>query len=248
MSMNTTKVLAVNSSPNREKGNTASILNPFLDGMKKAGAEVELLYARSMKIGFCLGCLKCWTETPGRCVIKDDMESVLPKVREADIIVLATPLYWDGVSGLMKNFLDRLTPIGQPFIEIRDDRSRHPVREGYGHGKMVLVSTCGYFEIENFEPLLTHMQAIAINTERTFAGALLRPNAMFLKPLMKMGTSFDDIFDAAREAGRQLIADGEMSQETLNIISRDIITRDMFVQSANDYFSQVLEKLESTAP
>jgi multimeric flavodoxin WrbA len=85
------KVIAVNSSPNAGRGNTAVILDPFLEGMREAGAEVELLYTKKLKIKPCRGDLNCWLRTPGECSQKDDMEAVLPKLRDSDVMVFATP-------------------------------------------------------------------------------------------------------------------------------------------------------------
>jgi multimeric flavodoxin WrbA len=241
------KVLAINASPHRDKGNTGLILNPFLDGMRDQGADVEVLYTMKMDIKPCLGCLKCWTKTPGTCIQKDDMEPVLPKIKEADVLVFATPLYWDGVSGPMKMFMDRMTPMGQPFIEIREGRDRHPVREGYGHGKVVVVSTCGYFSTENFDAMIAHYKAATINLEREFAGALLRPNAQSLQPMMMMGMGdqFADVFEAAKKAGVELVRDGNMSEATLAVVSRDIMDVDTFANQANKYFTKVLEDLKA---
>ena len=61
------KVLAVNSSPKRHKGNTALLLDPFLEGLKQAGAEVELYCTKELNIGPCEGELNCWLKTPGYC-------------------------------------------------------------------------------------------------------------------------------------------------------------------------------------
>jgi hypothetical protein len=61
--------------------------------------------------------------------------------------------------------------------------------------------------------------------------------------MMEMGASLDDIFDAATEAGRELVEDGEMSAETLRIISRELMPMEMYVQSINQYFQQALEAL-----
>jgi len=239
------KVLAINASPHRDKGNTALILNPFLEGMKEQGAEVEVLYTKTMEIKPCLGCLKCWTKTPGTCVITDDMTPVMPKIKAADVMVFATPLYWDGVSGPMKMFMDRMTPMGQPFIEIREGRDRHPVRDGYGHGKVVVISTCGYFGVENFDSMIHHYKAATINLEREFAGALLRPNAQSIQPMMMMGMgdSFKDVFEAAKQAGVELARDGKMSEATLATVSRDIMDVETFKNQANRYFTKVLENL-----
>ncbi len=77
------KVLAINSSPLMGKGNTAVILDPFLEGMREAGAEVELLYTKKLDIKPCQGDFICWTKTPGECHQKDDMEWVRPRMAEA---------------------------------------------------------------------------------------------------------------------------------------------------------------------
>ena len=238
------KVLAFNSSPRMDKGNTALILNPFLDGMREAGAAVELFYTKKLNINPCQGCFTCWLKTPGVCFQKDDMQMLHPKLREADITVLATPLYVDGMTGSMKNLLDRLIPLVQPFIELRDGHCRHPLREGRKSGKVVLVSNAGFWEMDNFDPLLVHMKAICKNMGTEFAGALLRPHGEILKPLMEMGRSPDDVFEAAREAGRQLVEEGKMSPETLSIVSRELAPRESYLRGANRVFQQALDALE----
>ncbi len=88
-------VLAINSSPKRAKSNTSLILNPFLDGIKEAGAEVELFYTRDLKIKPCTGEFNCWVKHPGECYQQDDMKQLYPKLKEADILVFATPVYVD---------------------------------------------------------------------------------------------------------------------------------------------------------
>jgi len=105
------KVLAINSSPLGRKGNTEIILEGFLGGLQEAGAEVEKVYTKELDIGPCLGKLACWIKTPGKCCQQDDMALLLEKLAEADIWVFATPLYWDGVTGPLKNLFDRMLPL-----------------------------------------------------------------------------------------------------------------------------------------
>ncbi len=229
------KVLAINGSPHGEKGNTALILTQFLDGMKLAGAEVELFYTKKMKINPCLGEYNCWFKTPGVCSQKDDMQELVPKLMEADVLVFATPLYVDGMTGPMKNLLDRAIPIGDPVIEIRDGHCRHIGRKIVKEGKLVLVSNCGFWELDNFDPLVAHMKAISSNLGREFAGALLRPHGPALKAMMDQGMPVHDVLDAAREAGRQLAADGRMKPDTLKIVSRELLPMEMYVNIANQY-------------
>jgi len=238
------KVLAFNCSPRMDNGNTALILNPFLEGMKEVGAEVEVFYTRKLKINPCHGGFICWLKTPGKCWQKDDMQMLYPKLREADIYVFGTPVYVDGISGPMKNLLDRIIPLMQPFFELRDGHCRHLVREGYRHGKIVLVSNSGFWEMDNFDPLLVHVKAFCKNAAKEFAGALLRPHGEALRPMMKMGISLDDVFEAAREAGRQLVRDGKISTETLDIVSRELMPLEMYVKAANEMFQQKLDALK----
>ena len=232
------QVLAINGSPLMDKGNTALILNPFLEGMKEVGAEVELVYTKTLEINPCQGEFNCWLKTPGKCFQEDDMQTLYPKLREADIWALATPLYVDGPSGPMKNLLDRIIPLVQPTFELRDGHCRHPLREGNRRGQIVLVSNCGFWELDNFDPLLVHVKAICKNANREFSGALLRPHGPALRPMRDMGLAVDDVFQAAQEAGRQLIHDRKMSPETLGIVSRELLPLEMYVQVVNQEFQR----------
>jgi multimeric flavodoxin WrbA len=224
-----------------DKGNTAMILNPFLDGMKKAGADVELYYTKKLNIKACQGELHCWLKDPATCFQDDDMKMIMPKLREADVIVLASPLYVDGVNGPMKMLMDRMVPLVEPFIELRDDHCRHPLRDAGKARKIVLVSNCGFWEKDNFDAMITHITAACKNMSAEFAGALVRPHGESMNTVMEMGMDISDVFEAAREAGRQLVRDGAMSQETLEGVSRELMPREMFLRGANLYFEQELE-------
>lgn len=238
------KVLAINSSPRIDKSNTSLILTPFLEGMTEAGAEVELFYTGKLEIKHCDGAFTCWLRTPGECHLKDDMQMLYPKLREADIWVLATPVYVDGVSGSMKMLMERTLPFMQPLIELRDGHCRHPLRQGYKRGKVVLVANCGLWEIDNFDPMLVHMKAYCKNVGREFAGALVRPHGVMLRGMMQMGTEVNDIFAAAKDAGRQLVQDGQMSTESLSTVSREFISLEMYIQQLNQGVQMVLDTLE----
>jgi len=224
-----------------DKGNTAAILTPFLEGMKEAGANVEVLYTQKLNIKPCHGEVSCWLKTPGRCFQRDDMDMLLPKLGEADIQVFATPVYVDGMTGPLKNLWDRIIPLASPLIELRDGHCRHPLRSGPGKGKVVLVAGCGFWEMDNFDPLLAHMKAMCRNANHEFAGALLRPHAPALKAMAAGGAPVNDIIEAARDAGGQLVRDGRMADQTLATISRPLMPLDMYVGVVNQKFRQALK-------
>jgi len=238
------KILAINSSPKKNESNTSLILDPFLEGLEQEGSEVELYYAHDLKVNPCQGDLACWTKTPGKCIQNDDMNWLDQKIGEADILVLASPLYCDSVNGSMKNILERTIPLALPFFELVDNHQRHPIREGVNQGKIVLVSNCGFWEMDNFDPMIAHIKALSKNFHCEFAGALLRPHGPALKNMIEMGAPVKDVVDAARESGRQLARDGEMRGETLNTVSRELLPKDMYMQIINQHFQEELNRLE----
>jgi multimeric flavodoxin WrbA len=243
------KVLAFNSSPNMQNGNTALILNPFLQGMKQAGAEVDLYYTKNMKINPCQADYACIMRTKGKCIQQDDMQQVYPKLKEADIIIFATPLYFDGMTATMKTLIERLwLPSGTPFLELRDGRVRHPISKETKKAKIVLISNCGFWEMDNFVSLLAHMKAICENTDLEFAGALLRPHGPTLNMMLKMGAQVQDVLDAAKDAGRQLVTEGKMAEETLNVVSRQLIPLEDYVQRHNVRIQQFVEMMKKQTP
>ncbi|MDY6917748.1 MAG: flavodoxin family protein [Chloroflexota bacterium] len=239
------KVVAVNGSPKMDKGNTHAVLEPFLEGMKEAGAEVELFYIKKLKVKPCQGGFICWNKTPGECWQKDDMQWLGPKMGKADIWVFATPVYVDGVSGPLKMLLDRLIPLVHGPFERRDNHCRHPLREEYVRGKLVLVSNCGFWEMDNFDPLVVHMQAACKNMSREYAGALLRPHGGAMRVLKELGSIPEDVVEAARDAGRQLVRDGKMKPETLATVSRELVPFDMYFDMASKGLAPTQETVKS---
>jgi multimeric flavodoxin WrbA len=228
------QVVAINGSPKMNKGNTALILGPFLEGMSEAGAEVELFCTERLKINPCQGEFRCATKTPGKCFQKDDMQMLHPKLCQADVWMFATPVYVSGMTGPLKTLIDRiLIPLGEPSLTLRDGHCRHRLRTGVKRGQVVLVSNCAYWEMDNFDLLLAHMRAFCEHAEREFAGALLRPHGEALRPMMKTDVPVDDVFRAAREAGRQLVEDGGMSPQTLEAVSRELLPLEAYVPEAD---------------
>jgi multimeric flavodoxin WrbA len=105
------KVLIVKGSP-RENGNSAALADQVAAGAQAAGAEVETVYLHGMDIQPCDACDFCQDAADAGCVIHDDMQSLYPKIREADALVYASPVYWFTVSAQMKLFIDRCYALG----------------------------------------------------------------------------------------------------------------------------------------
>ncbi len=98
-------ILILKGSP-REKGNSATLAAQVFAGAKEGGAQVENVYLHGMDIRPCDACDFCQEGDVG-CVVKDDMQSLYPKLEQADAIVIASPIYWFTISAQIKLCIDR---------------------------------------------------------------------------------------------------------------------------------------------
>ena len=177
------KVIAINGSPRMEKGNTAMILTPFIQGVMDAGAEVELFYARRLKVKPC-------------------------------------------TCGEMQNFINRLCPLIEPFLENHEGRTRAKFHKQVKIRKIVLVSTGGWWEKANFETVVRITEELAKDASVEFAGAVLRPHAFLMKEKGKLTKDGEAVLNAVKRAGYELIKEGGMNKETLERISRPLISQE----------------------
>ena len=102
------KVLILSTSP-RRGSNSEALAQAFAKGAEEGGHEVEFISLREKELRFCQGCFAC--QQTGKCVIRDDMQQIVPKMEQADVLVFATPIYYYEMSGQMKTLLDRGNPL-----------------------------------------------------------------------------------------------------------------------------------------
>lgn len=229
------KVLAINGSPREKNGNTEVLLKPFLKGCEEEGAEIETIYLKDKNINHCRGCFTCWTKTPGKCIYKDDMEEILEKVIEADIMVYATPLYIYTVTGLMKDFMDRKLPLAKRDIIKVGNQYAHPKRyEKTIPTKTVLISNCGFPGSYNFSGLI---ETFKVMTKGDLTGAILcgqggvLSSVKFDDNLKKM---YEPFFEALKSAGSEIVNLGHIKTETQEILDKDVINPEFYMKNANE--------------
>ncbi len=104
------KVLILLGSP-RRAGNTAALAARIAEGAEEAGAQVESIRLNALKISPCQACDGCRRKEKG-CVVDDDMQGLYTKIKEADALVYASPVYWFSMSAQMKAFMDRCYAFG----------------------------------------------------------------------------------------------------------------------------------------
>lgn len=102
------KVLILSTSP-RRGSNSEALAQAFAKGAEEGGHQVEFISLRGKDLRFCQGCFAC--QKTGKCVIRDDMQQIVPKMEQADVLAFATPIYYYEMSGQMKTLLDRGNPL-----------------------------------------------------------------------------------------------------------------------------------------
>lgn len=128
------KIVILNGSP-RMKGNTSALTAAFTKGAESSGHTVTEFFLGSMNINGCKGCF-CGGKNPNSpCVQKDDMEKIYPVYKEADIVVLASPLYYWTISGQLKCAFDRLFAVAECDPDYRNPKKESVlIMTAEGHG------------------------------------------------------------------------------------------------------------------
>ena len=106
------RICILNGSP-RANGNTKALVESFTKGAKTAGHEVICFDLQKMNIKGCLGCCRGGKNADSPCVQNDDMQKIYPAYRDADVLVLASPMYYWGISGQLKCAFDRLFAVAE---------------------------------------------------------------------------------------------------------------------------------------
>ena len=107
------KAVVINGSPRIDKGNTAALLEPFMEGMRSAGANISLYYADKMRVHPCTcGHMACWNAHPGVCVFHDEMDKLLLELASAELCVFGVPVYIQ-LPSAFQSVLNRMVPIAR---------------------------------------------------------------------------------------------------------------------------------------
>ena len=108
------KILVLNGSP-RRSGNTSRMIAAFSEGAASRGHSVNTVEVCQKKLGGCLACEYCHTKGRGQCVQKDDMQEIYALLREAEMLVIASPIDYHNVTGQLKCVIDRLYAVAYPI-------------------------------------------------------------------------------------------------------------------------------------
>ncbi len=227
------KILALNSSARvGAESKTEMMLNPLVQGMREAGAEVEVVNLKDKNIKTCVGCFTCWTKTPGKCVHQDDMtRELFPKWVESDLCVYATPLFIHTVNATMKRFLERILPVAEPFMIVKDGRWHHPLR--HQPPRAVVLSVAGFPEDSAFAALRDYIHFLW-GAPGALAAEIYRAGAESLP--MARAEVREDVLGATAQAGRELVELGRIEPATMARITQPLIKAEDLAGLANIFW------------
>lgn len=106
-------IFILNGSPH-PNGNTAAMIDAFVEGARENGHDITVISVCQKKIAGCLACEYCHTKGNGRCIQQDDMQALYPVLEEAEMIVLASPVYYHSFTGQLQCAINRIYALDKP--------------------------------------------------------------------------------------------------------------------------------------
>lgn len=230
------RILTINGSPKGERSNTWRLASAFLQGItaQEEGAHgqapaIETLSVGALDIKPCRGCFSCWSKTPGKCCIRDDMQGVIEKILWADVVIWSFPLYYFGLPGPLKNLIDRQLPMSLPFMSAEAENGGHPSRYDMSGKRTVVISTCGFYTAKGNYGGVTDLFDRLCGKDGYTAlfcgqGELFRVD--------ELAERTDEYLSWVRKAGEEF-ARGGIREETRSKLDQNLFPRDVFEAMAD---------------
>lgn len=227
-------ILAFNSSPrDNQTSKTELVLQKFLEGARRAGGVTETLYLKNYQIKHCIGCRSCWIQTPGRCVQQDDMsEELFDRCVQADLVVLASPVYHATMNARMKLFVERTLPMIDP-LKKAPETGGLPLRFEK-MPQVVTLSVCGAWDPAMFE-------ALSLTWRMCLGGLLIaeiyRHSSEFLS-LPEFHTQAQAVLEAVAQAGEEVVRQGQVNPDTLATLTQPLAPAETLERLSREFWSQ----------
>jgi multimeric flavodoxin WrbA len=186
-------VLGIYGSP-RKGGNTDRLLDRALEGARSAGAEIRRIYARDLRMSGCLECGGC--DKTGECVVKDDMQSVYPLLEEAEVIILASPIFFYALTAQVKALVDR----GQAMWSKRLLEKGPTGRKRHDGGRGYLIAVGATRGKSLFDGVMLEAKYFYDALDMTYEGGLLYRDLEKRSDVERHPEKMEEAFDLGRKA------------------------------------------------
>ena len=223
------RVLVLNGSPKGDKSNTYRLTSAFLDGLRQTQpVEAETIEVGKLHLLPCRGCFACWSKTPGKCVLQDDMAGVIEKILAADVLIWSFPLYYFSIPGQLKLLIDRQLPMSLPFMTDTESGG-HPSRYDRSGQRQVVISTCGFYTAEgNYDAV--DAQVSRLCGKDGYTSVYCGQGELFRVPALRQRT--DAYLELVKQAGAEF-ARGAILPETARALRQPLFPRAVFEQMAD---------------
>ncbi|GHT09531.1 flavodoxin family protein [Bacteroidia bacterium] len=222
-------ILVINGSPKGENSTTLKLTKAFLAGIDSDESHlIDIITVTTAHIEPCRGCFCCMAK--GVCAFKDDMQAFLKKYLAADVVIWSFPLYFYSMPSKIKTFLDRLLPIYLPYIVTTvDGRVEHPTRYDIERQKHILISTCGFYNIQgNYDALLKQVEILF---GKRFISILCPEGYLFDVHIMQKRTG--RYLSYIQKAGEEYFTQGYFSEFTQTKLNELLCPSDLFIEMTN---------------
>jgi multimeric flavodoxin WrbA len=232
-------------SPRKEKGVTHLIAKNFLAGAKKAGVETDYIFLEEKKISHCTGCFACWFKTPGRCVIKDDMQKLLDQYMTSDIVVLASPIYVGSVTGIMKDFIDRMLPIFDPRVKKDDNGHYHHLPRYKSYPDVVVISNGSNPGQSHFEFFRSIFDFMRIVYKMNIIGEIFIGGGPILQGFVpSVEDKVDEYMRLLQNCGEEIVQKRMISKNTQQKLQEPLVPFDQAFEDVNQVIEALIDDLK----
>jgi multimeric flavodoxin WrbA len=234
------KIAVINGSHRGRNGNTAAMVDAFLKGAMEAGAEVINIILAEKNIKHCTACKACWFKTAGKCVLRDDMAEIMALIQDADVRVLATPVYFDNMSSMLKVFIDRLMITASPYWgKDEEGECRHLQTEAVP--KLIMIANCGYPERTHFQVISHWIKRHARNLNaQLIAEIYASQGALLSMRENEVGMVVSNYLKLLETAGREIVTDKKLTAKTETALEQKFISDEVYIQEAKKYVDNLL--------
>ena len=250
------KILAINGSHTGRRGYTHFLIEKLFEGAKNAGADCEEITLAKLKINICKGCGVCNTEKHLlKCIYeeKDDVAMIFNKMRKADIIIYATPIYVFNMSGLLKVFIDRINATGnsKEFKLSKSGLFFHHISKDIYSKPFVTLICHDNFENEMSKNVVSYFKTFSKFMDAPQVGTIIRRSGKVTghgknPEKEKQYPKILESYKALELAGKELVTKGKISRKTQKTASQDIIPVPFFsiLKNFKGFKKKALEKLK----
>lgn len=234
------KIVAINGSHRGSKGYTQFLIDKLFEGAESAGADCETIVLAKKKINLCLGCRVCQKSNHYlKCVYdeKDDIQEIFAKMREADILIFATPIYIFNLSGLMKIFLDRISSTSDSGIKAISDSGLffHHIDKELISKPIVLLTTQDNFETETSASVVSYFKTFSNFLDAKLVGIInIKSGGMAGygkdNEKTKQYPKIQRVYSALEQSGIELARLGKISKKTQKSANQNIINMPKMIE------------------